>query len=168
MSDRFVGAGWSFPIRLDATGRVELVRMHREIEESIELILRTAPGERPMRPDFGCAIHDEIFGPADASTAGRIVQHVSVALDRWEPRIDVESVDVSFDGVDDGCLYIEIHYSVRGTYDPRNLVFPFYVIPREQRELPSATDELQGFTGIPDIDASAAWSGIAGIPGLTR
>lgn len=130
MSERFVGAGWAFfPLRTDVTGSVALVRGTQEIEEAIRIILATAPGERPMRPDFGCAIHDFVFAPADASTAGQIAFEVRSALEQWEPRIVLRDVQVSFDAVDAGTLHIEIEYSIRGTNDPRNLVFPFYVIP---------------------------------------
>ena len=132
MGQEFIGAGWSFPIRADATGRVALSREGHEIEESIRLILATAPGERPMRPEFGCAVHDYVFAPADATTAGAIAYAVRVALDRWEPRIELQDVQVRFDEVDNGVLLIDVHYSVRGTNDPRNLVFPFYTIPDER------------------------------------
>lgn len=139
MSSEFVGAGWAFPLRTDATGRFALVRHEREIEESIRLILGTAPGERPMRPEFGCGIHEHVFAPADATTAGRIAADVRTALDRWEPRIDLLDVVVLFDEVDNGTLYIDLHYSVRGTNDPRNLVFPFYVIPESEAEQAALT-----------------------------
>ena len=135
MAEEFVGAGWSFfPIRTDATGRIVLVTHEQEIEESIRLILATAPGERPMRPDFGCAIHDFVFAPADAATAGQIAFEVRAALDRWEPRVDVLEVRVELDGGDEGTLHIQIGYRIRGTNDPRNLVFPFYVIPAAEGE----------------------------------
>lgn len=130
MSELFVGSGWAFfPMRTDVTGSVELVSRTREIEEAIRIILATAPGERPMRPDFGCAIHDFVFAPADAATAGQIAFEVRSALDRWEPRITVLDVLVTTDRADEGALHIEIRYTIRGTNDPRNLVFPFYVIP---------------------------------------
>jgi phage baseplate assembly protein W len=89
-----------------------------------------------MRPEFGCAIHDFVFAPADAGTAGQIAYEVRSALDRWEPRIRVQDVLVTFDEADEGTLHIEISYVVRGTNDPRNLVFPFYVIPAH----PARTD----------------------------
>src|SRR4051812_44531262 len=108
MSEDFVGAGWAFPIRTDLTGGIALVRREREIEESIRLILGTSIGERPMRPEFGCAIHDYVFAPADYATAGRIAYEVRVSLDRWEPRIDVVDVDVPFDPDDSSTLYIDI------------------------------------------------------------
>ncbi|GLY69053.1 GPW/gp25 family protein [Amycolatopsis taiwanensis] len=125
----FVGVGWSFPVRTDATGRIALVGGDREIAESIRLILGTAPGERPMRPDFGCAIHDLIFAPADQATAGQIAFEVRLSLQRWEPRILLEEVLVSLDEAQEGLLLIDVHYRIRGSNDPRNLVFPFYTIP---------------------------------------
>jgi phage baseplate assembly protein W len=131
MSEEFVGAGWAFPMRIDATGGVALVGQQRELEESIRLILGTAFGERPMRPEFGCGIHDHVFAPADATTAGRIAFEVRASLERWEPRIEMVGVDVTFDAVDGATLYVDISYAVRGTNDPRNLVFPFYLIPQE-------------------------------------
>ncbi|MGC5033651.1 GPW/gp25 family protein [Micromonospora sp. DT229] len=129
MAEQFIGAGWAFPLRLDAGGGIALVNREREIIEAIRLILGTAPGERPMRPEFGCGVHDYVFAPADENTAGQIAFEVRAALDRWEPRIEVTDVLVGFDEVQVGTLYIDIRYLVRGTNDPRNLVFPFYVIP---------------------------------------
>jgi phage baseplate assembly protein W len=133
VAEQFIGAGWAFPLRTDRTGSIALVTKEREIEESIRLILATAPGERPMRPDFGCAIHDFVFAPADAATAGQLAFEVRASLDRWEPRIDVVDIQVKFDAVDEGTLYIDVQYAIRGTNDPRNLVFPFYVIPSHDR-----------------------------------
>jgi phage baseplate assembly protein W len=67
--------------------------------------------------------------PGDVATAGRMAREVRIALERWEPRIDVDDVAIAFDSVDDGTLYIDVHYTVRSTDDRRNLVFPFYTIP---------------------------------------
>ena len=110
---------------LDAKIESEL----QELDEAIRLILGTAPGERPMRPDFGCGIHDLVFASPDATTAGRIAHEVRVALLRWEPRIEVLDVDIGFEAADQGVLLIDIEYRPVRTNDPRNLVFPFYVIP---------------------------------------
>jgi len=115
MAEEFIGNGWSFPLGVNRRGGISLASREREIEEAIRIILATAPGERPMRPDFGCGIHDYVFAPADASTAGSIAFQVTSALEMWEPRIDVAGVDVEID--DD---------------DVRNIVFPFYVIPSEE------------------------------------
>ena len=89
----FIGAGWSYPLGTDATGGVALVTREREIEQAIRLILGTACGERPMRPEFGCRIHDHVFGPANSATAGQIAYDVREALERWEPRIEVNEVE---------------------------------------------------------------------------
>ncbi len=132
MSQEFIGSGWAFPLRTDATGSIALVSREREIEEAIRLILGTAPGERPMRPEFGCAIHDYVFAPADPDTAGRIAYEVRESLGRWEPRIDVVDVSVTFDEQDQSVMYIDIRYSIGNENDPRNLVFPFYIIPEEE------------------------------------
>lgn len=132
MSEEFIGRGWSFPLRVDRSGGIAMAGREREIEEAIRIILATAPGERPMRPDFGCGIHDYVFAPADATTAGTLAFEVTRALERWEPRIDVIDVTVDVDEGDRSVLYITVTYSVRRTNDPRNLVFPFYVIPSEE------------------------------------
>ena len=129
MSEEFIGSGWAFPLRTDATGRIALVAREQEIEESMRLILGTAIGERPMRPEFGCAIHDYVFDSADTETAARVAAAVRASLRRWEPRIDVRDVLVSFDTNDSSIIYIDIRYAIGETNDPRYLVFPFYVIP---------------------------------------
>ena len=131
MIEEFVGRGWAFPIRTDATGGIALVSREREIEEAIRLILATYPGERPMRPEFGCRIHDFVFSPADGSTSNAISVEVTRALQRWEPRIEVHDVAVTIDAEDPTLLYIDVRYAIRRTNDRRNLVFPFYVIPGE-------------------------------------
>jgi len=130
--DDFIGAGWAFPLRTDATGSMALVVDEREIEEAIRLVLGTAVGERPMRPEFGCRIHEYVFGPANAATAGQIAYEVRAALERWEPRVDVDDVLVGFDQVAAGTLYVDVRYVIKGANDQRNLVFPFYVIPEHE------------------------------------
>ena len=103
MSDEFIGRGWAFPMRTDATGGIALVSREREIEEAIRLILGTAPGERPMRPEFGCRIHDYVFAPADgADGRPRSRPRCARRCSAWEPRIDVEDVVVTFDAQDAG------------------------------------------------------------------
>ncbi len=132
MSDVFVGKGWAFPVRVDATGGIALVSNNREIEEAIRLILGTAPGERPMRPEFGCRIHNYVFSSSDATTAGMIAADVKASLLRWEPRIDVLDITVGFDELEPALVYIDVRYRIRSTNDARNLVFPFYSIPVER------------------------------------
>src|SRR6476620_12121986 len=118
MAEQFVGSGWAFPLRIGPTGGIALVSGEREIEEAIRLILATAPGERPMRPEFGCRVHEHVFAPINASTAGAIASDVRYALEMWEPRITVQDVLISFDQADLGNLYIDIHYLIREGNDP--------------------------------------------------
>jgi phage baseplate assembly protein W len=131
MSEAFIGKGWGYPVRTNASGGIALVGGDEELAESIRLIVGTAPGERPMRPEFGCAIHNFILNSVDINVAGQIAYEVRESLLRWEPRIDVVGVDVTVDADNPGVIYIDISYTRRGTNDPRNLVFPFYVIPEE-------------------------------------
>ena len=136
MGEDFIGSGWAFPVRADSVGRVALVSGEQEIEESIRLILGTARGERPMRPEFGCGIHDYVFAPVNAATIGSISRDVRQSLARWEPRIDVSEVDVLADPDDPSRMVIQISYAIRRTNDPRNLVFPFYALPTERAATP--------------------------------
>lgn len=151
MGEQFVGAGWAFPMRTGPSGGFALVTGQREVEEAMRLVLATAPGERPMRPEFGCAIHDLVFAPVNERTIGRIQYEVSTCLDRWEPRIKVESVEVTVDPENTAVLFIDVRYSVRGTNNPRSLVFPFYVIPSHE-----SGDAGEPGDGIPGIPADTA------------
>lgn len=129
MTHDFVGAGWAFPLGVDARGGIALARRDQELEQAIRLILATYPGERPMRPDFGSRLRDFVFRSATVDTAAELANEVEKALLRWEPRVIVESVNVTIDDFERNRLYIDVNYTVKGTNDRRNLVFPFYTIP---------------------------------------
>lgn len=129
MSD-LIGAGWAFPAALTPAGTVRLSTGTEELDGAIRMILATAPGERVMRPAFGCAIWEQVFAPLNAATLGLIVQAVREALARWEPRIVVEDVTTGVEG--ESTVLITVVYRVRATNDHRNLVYPFYVIPGEE------------------------------------
>jgi uncharacterized protein len=133
MSD-FIGAGWAFPVGVDATGSIALATGHKELEQAMRLILSTYPGERPMRPEFGSRLRDFVFAGATLENAAAIAGEVRRALSRWEPRADVTDVQVMPDPGQPSLLYIDIQYQVKATNDPRNLVFPFYTIPLEGDE----------------------------------
>jgi phage baseplate assembly protein W len=132
MAEEFVGRGLAFPVRTTASGTVALVSEDQELREAIRLILGTAYGERPMRPEFGCGIHDLVFAPSNSTTAGEAAYEVRRSLKRWEPRIDVEDVIVRYDASNTALMYVSVTYTVKGGNDPRNLVFPFYTIPAEE------------------------------------
>jgi len=127
----FVGSGWSFPVGTDVRGRISLSHREGDIEEAIVMILLTPKGQRVMRPDFGCEIHDLVFAPNDAATAGLAAYYVQEALDMWEPRINVIRVEAQPDPDADARLLVKIDYEIKATYDQRSLVFPFYRIPGE-------------------------------------
>lgn len=126
-SSDFLGAGVGFPASLDQHGGLRLAAAEESIRQSIWTILSTSPGERVMRPDFGCAIHDHVFAVNSAATAGALAQAVTDALVFWEPRIDVLSVTTEPDPRRPEYLLINISYLVRATNSRFNLVYPFYL-----------------------------------------
>jgi phage baseplate assembly protein W len=129
-----IGRGWSFPVTVAGAGGIALSADQSDIDEAIAIIIGTSPGERVMRPDFGCRIHELVFAPATGETLGLAQQHVEEALGWWEPRIEVREVSATVDplGDDVGRLSITVSYVVRATKDERSLVYPFYLIEREQ------------------------------------
>lgn len=131
MENPIVGRGWAFPPRLDAQGKMALTNERNELEQAMRIILRTAPGERVMRPDFGCRLHELLFAPNNSTTAAQAARYVEEALGRWEPRINVTAVNARPDPRQRHQLLIEIDYEVKATHDSRSLVFPFYLIPEE-------------------------------------
>ena len=96
------------------------------IRQAIWIILATAPGERMMRPDFGCGIHELVFAVNDIGTRTRVAQEVRQALTLWEPRVDLLNVTVETKGRGE-MLLINIQYRVRSTNNLFNMVFPFYL-----------------------------------------
>jgi phage baseplate assembly protein W len=126
-----LGRGLAFPFRAGPHGGIALVSGEEDIEEAIRLILSTAPGERQVRPEFGCDLHDYVFHKLTASTFGHIERAIRRALDRWEPRILVERIGFTPDN-DGATLFIEISYRLRTSNSLRNLIYPFYVIPSER------------------------------------
>jgi phage baseplate assembly protein W len=123
----FLGVGWKFPIDVDRRKGIGMSQFEENIEESILIILGTALGERVMRPDFGCAIHDLIFAPNNSNTHGLIIYHVKEALMKWEPRIQNITVDVETDPDALSRIYVKVEYQVIATNNVYNLVYPFYL-----------------------------------------
>lgn len=123
----FLGVGWAMPVDVDPqTGFIATVAYEDDIRQAIRIILETAPGERVMRPDFGCGIHEMVFQSIDSTTIERIRAEVNDALRRYEARIEVLNVTVQEDADIVGQLLIELEYQVRRTNQLGNLVFPFY------------------------------------------
>jgi uncharacterized protein len=123
----FLGRGWAMPVDIDPfTGLVATAEYEDDIRQSIRIILETARGERVMRPNFGCGIHDLVFETIDSTTLQRIRSEVEEALRRYEAWIDVLDVVADEDANLVGELRIEVEYRVRRTNQVGNLVFPFY------------------------------------------
>jgi len=129
MSTDFVGRGWAFPAAVGPTGEIALVGGDAALVQAMRLILSTYPGERAMRPEFGCRLRDFVFRGRDSTTAGELADEVRRSLLRWEPRVDVEQVDVVLAEDDEDLVYLDVRYRLKTTNDRRNLVFPFYTIP---------------------------------------
>lgn len=127
VADTFRGTGWRYPVDTDDRGRLLLSSGEEDIEEAIRIILGTAPGERVMRPEFGCGIHQFAFEIVNATTLASVETTVREALDRWEHRIDVESVTASAEELDHGRMLVRIEYRIRSTNAEANLVYPFYL-----------------------------------------
>jgi phage baseplate assembly protein W len=134
MSDAsdFIGRGISFPMRVDQSGSISITSGAGDIDSSIRMVLTTAPGERLMRPAFGCKIWELLFEPINSNTLGLMGEAVREAVARWEPRVKIQDVRVEPDPGAVGAVKIYLDYVVQATNDRRNLVYPFYVIPREE------------------------------------
>jgi len=128
----FLGQGWAFPLQFSPRGQIALAIGERDIEQSIRIILETVPGERVMRPEFGCRAKELLFAPRNAATQGLLVRYVEQAMARFEPRIDVLSVNVVNDPGRDGTWLVEINYSIKATHDTRSIVYPFYISEEQQ------------------------------------
>lgn len=123
----FLGRGWRYPVGIDEDGKIALSSGEQDIREAIWIILATAPGERVMRPDFGCGIHEMVFTDMTPANLAQMKMHVEDAMIRWEPRIEVDIVDVAADQNADNRLLISIDYRVRVNNARGNLVYPFYI-----------------------------------------
>ena len=127
MAKDFLGRGWRFPVGVDSRGRIAMSTYEEDIKEAILLILRTQKGERVMRPDFGCGIYDYVFSPINTATLTLIERSVREAITEWEPRVEIEKIEVSTEEAGEGKLLISIDYRVRRTNNRFNLVYPFYL-----------------------------------------
>jgi phage baseplate assembly protein W len=126
-----LGRGLAFPFATDARAGIALVSGEDDVDQAIRIILSTAPGERAMRPEFGCGVHEFVFEVIDPPAIGRMEREIRASLHRWEPRIEVDEIrfDTHPDTTD--VLLIEIDYKLRESATIRNLVYPFYLVPAE-------------------------------------
>lgn len=127
MESKFLGRGWRFPVHRSDNNTIAMTDHHETVRQSIHIILSTVPGERVMRPDFGCGIHEMVYGLNTSSTIGAITDAVRTSLIQWEPRIDVLNIEAEFDPHEPNKLLIDIRYRLRADNSRFNLVYPFYL-----------------------------------------
>ena len=111
-------------LQVSRTGGIEMVAEHASVRQAILLLLTTTPGERLMRPDFGCDLYRLVFAPNDATTHGLAIHYVRQALQRWEPRIDILRLDANCSEGDPGRMDILLEYRMRRTLHRDTLVMP--------------------------------------------
>lgn len=122
-----LGIGWSFPVK-PVGGRLQFARYEEDIEQAIQIILLTARQERPMVPEFGAGMRNFVFEPNSARTHRAIEEAVRKSLIDWEPRINLERVEVTPDQQEPNRLLIHVDYVARATNTFYNRVFPFYLL----------------------------------------
>jgi phage baseplate assembly protein W len=127
-----LGKGWRFPVDVNRTGGVAMTSGEELIREAISIVLGTAPGERVMRPYFGCDIHDLLFAPNNANTAGLAAHYCVEALQKWEPRVTDVEADATPSTEEPNKLLIHLRYKIRATGTTHNLVYPFYLQKSEE------------------------------------
>jgi phage baseplate assembly protein W len=127
MNRNILGKGWAFPVSPGIHGSIKYSQADKNIEESIRIILSTTPGERLMRPDFGCAINNMIFAPNTPQTIALAEHYIREAIIRWEPRVILKEVTGMLDGDNPALVNIHIHYEIRSVNTFFNMVYPFYL-----------------------------------------
>ena len=119
-------------IRISSTGGIEMVAEHAAVRQSILLLLSTTPGERVMRPNYGCNLQRLVFSPNDATTHGLAIHYVRQALQRWEPRIDILRLDAAANPGDPGRMDIMLEYRMPKTAGRENLTITVSVTEEVQ------------------------------------
>jgi uncharacterized protein len=120
-----LGAGLAFPLAL-RDGALALNSGEEHVRQSIRLILGTERGERPMRPEWGGALH-ALFAPITAATTALLQRQAREALMLAEPRIDVLDVSAQADPAAGPAVTLHIRYRIRSTDIVGNLVYPYYL-----------------------------------------
>ena len=123
----YLGTGWQFPVRVNPQGGLCFSSGEQSIAESIWVILSTAPGERQMRPQFGCGMQEMVFAPNNPTTFGNVAHQVRKALTENESRIDVLNVQVQTTPDEPNKVLIRVDYRIRSNNSYHNLVYPFFI-----------------------------------------
>jgi hypothetical protein len=123
----FLGVGVKFPFSVGANGGIQYSKYEDNIEESVRVIIGTAIGERQMRPEFGCGIHDYVFAPNTTGTHTLVAHHIEESLVKWEHRIRNVQIEVKTDPDQEERIICDVRYEIRATNSVHNLVYPFYL-----------------------------------------
>jgi uncharacterized protein len=144
----FLGKGLRFPVSVNLNGGVSSSALEENVRQSIFIILGTAPGERIMRPDFGCRIHDLMFAPNNDITAARAEVYCEEAIYKYEPRVEKVTCTAGANVDQPNRLDIRIEYVIAGKHEKRNLVYPFYLRTEEEEQAEAAANK-NGTNGTP-------------------
>ncbi len=125
-----LGKGFAYPMSRNVRGGIQQASGVEKVREAIFILLGTQYGERLMRPDFGCNLKSLVFAPNNLATANLATHYVTEGLTNGEPRIILDSVLVDNDNLN-GRLIINVRYRIRATYQPDDLVYPFYLQPSQ-------------------------------------
>lgn len=127
MSQSFLGRGWKLNLSLNSQKQFEITDYEEDVKEAIYIILSTKKGERIMRPNFGCGIHDYAFSVINVSNLALMKESIKDAISTWEPRIELKDIEIATDNVSDGLLSINVFYVIKSTNSIANLVYPYYI-----------------------------------------
>ena len=123
----FLGTGWGFPPDFDnTTNNVVMLSDEEDIQSSLEILLSTRPGERVMRPDYGCNLDELVFESLTTTFTTYIKDLITTAILYHEPRIQVNKIDLQEAGELEGRILIIIEYTIRSTNSRINFVYPYY------------------------------------------
>lgn len=122
----YLGKGWAFPPAFIRGSGAEMVSEESCIRQSLQVLFLTAPGERIFRFDYGCRIRRWMFEEMDLSLKTLIIDSIKQSIIYYEPRIDVNKIEVETKEYREGILWINLDYTVRQTNNRSNMVFPFY------------------------------------------
>jgi uncharacterized protein len=151
-SEAYLGTGWSFPIRVNVQGSLQMSSAAQNVEESIWIILRTSVGERASRLEFGSTLSDLTFAPMNSDTLVLLCAAVEDALVQWEPRIELDEVRADPDPIR-GRVDLIIDYHLIDGYETRSVVYPFYLQPEELDAIAAVRQQERGELGEKSLES---------------
>ncbi|RFS19329.1 hypothetical protein DVR12_24165 [Chitinophaga silvatica] len=123
----FLGKGWGFPLSFNTSSELQMASEEVDIQQSIQILLSTRQGERVMQPNYGCNLDVLLFEPITTSLLAYIKDMIQTAILYYEPRIELNNIDISTADYLNGLILISLDYTVLITNSRYNLVYPFYL-----------------------------------------